>query len=161
MTALNCDPCYGTLAIAGVPLCVQAWCLPDLSALWIGPSRRGADVVIPHLAGSLPQVERRASTAFSLRFIVTGALAGAGVAAASTPSRQLEANWAYLMANVLKPLATGTGTRTVTWTLPSGASVSAAAHVSCGKALSLGTDAVLRTTVELIVPGGDLIIPGG
>lgn len=152
---IQCTSCYGTLTISTVLLSGSAWCLPDLSSLWATPDVRGDDRLIPGVTGVKAYPRRLTASRYSLPMIVAGKYTRTG-ALNSNWQAGLEANLAYLMANVLLPTGTGDGTRTCVWTLPSGATVTAAVHVYGFVSPQLFPGSLLRGTLELSAPHGDL-----
>lgn len=122
---LNCDTCYGTLTINGVSMAnpYGAWCLPDLSPLWGMPDQRpNADGLMPGATGMRGFPQRGTRTVYQLRFLASGQVNGqtgelvqdSGL----TPEGMLATNIAYLYAQVLAPVGSGTGTRPAVWVVP-------------------------------------------
>lgn len=147
--------CYGSITIDGVAMNCPAWTLPDLSALWGTEDVRGADRLIPGTAGVKPYQRRATVTHYSLPFLVTGQVTVSGGVNAD-PYQGLQTNMAYLQSNVLQPTGTGDGTRTLVWTLPSGATVTSHVHVLGLANPQLQPLALLRATLEISSPHGDL-----
>ena len=154
----GCDTsCHGSLAIDGVDLHTMAWCVPDLSALWGTPDVRGSDRLLPGSAGVIAYPRRRTVTRYSLPLLVNGHWDEDGIEHGD-PEAQLARNWAYLQDNLLDQPGTADGTRTAVWTLPDANVVVADVHVLGTAAPTIVAGTVLRTTLELSVPGGDLHI---
>lgn len=166
--ALNCDPCYGTLMLNGVLMTTPAWCLFDMSALWRGPDQRGSDgVLVPHLRGLQPRRRRLQATRYSLPLLITGQVDVDGLPwwqSTESPEHRLELNLQHLNDRVLLPRSeavanyTGDGTVVMIWTLPSGSTRVRDATVLPSPAAQLDVGAIMRTTLELVVPGGNLFI---
>lgn len=158
--ALDCTSSIyeGRLTIDGVALTNAdgAWHTPDLSALWSTPEQRGANRLLPGIAGVKAYKKRNTQTEYALPFVAVGAVDRLGnFAAEGDQPAQLEENLTYLFENVALPTNTGDGTRSCTWTLPSGSSIVADVHV-VGLRGSVLPGAIYRGTLELSVPGGDL-----
>jgi hypothetical protein len=138
----------GSLAIGGVAMANQfgAWgIVPDrgkggLIPLWTDFEVRGENRVLPTPAPSvtgvvIPYQRRITQSGHDLRLLVTGDIDGQTGATPTDAIVGLEANLAYLTANVIQPPATASGTRAAVLTMPSGATRTADVQV-------------LRTTVE-------------
>ena len=155
---IEIGPCYdGTLDIDGVAMSnpFGAWHTPDLGALWSTPEQRGKNRLIPGVQGVKAYKRRNTETIYMLPFLAVGAVDRLGnLAVEGEQGEVLEQNITFLMLNVGLPTNVGDGTRVVTWTLPSGTTVVADAHVRLVGAPTTG--AIYRGTLELSVPHGDL-----
>lgn len=122
--AINCcTDCTGELVIEGedgdVSMHSAQWCLTDLSSLWEEPNLRGANVVIPGIAGRHANPRRIDETDYALPFLVSGTLDLTGVLAADE-NQQLFDTLAFLRAQILDPPAPPTATRASTLYSPDG-----------------------------------------
>lgn len=149
--------CYGQLSIDGVSMHRLAWQIPDLSDLWKSPEIRGGDRLLPGVVGVKPYRRRKTVTRYSLPLLVNGHWDRFDVEVAD-PDGQLAVNMRYLLDVVALPTNVGDGTRPATVTWPDGEETTADVHVLGIPAGQLLPNAVLRTTLELSVPGGDLHI---
>lgn len=140
------------LEIAGVPLATPAWRIVDLSAMFIGPALRGTDRLIPAAAGVKPYRRRATVTTKPFPMVIFGAKNQEGVANANVRVGLLT-NIEYLRTNVIDPLATGNGTRTVIWRRADGTTRTAQAHVLPLELGPLGPTAV-RAVLTLSIPTG-------
>lgn len=153
----GCETCYGSLAIEGVDLNRNAWCV-DLGQLWASPEVRGVNTQLPGVVGTAAEPYRITETRFSLPLWVNGhwlpddspVVGGGGIEA------QLEANLAYIYANVVLTNTTTDVTQTAVWTLPSGGTVVAEVQAKRVPPGILSPGAVFRSTLELVCPLGDL-----
>jgi hypothetical protein len=141
------------LDIDGVSLHRDAWWISDLSPLWGSPDVRGADKVIPGASGVRPKKRRANVTQVVLELVVVGEYDRFDAPTAIDPTEQLEANVAYLRANVMDPTNVGDGTRLATHHLPSGATRSGPVHV-------IDFEPASRALTEMTFALG-LSIPGG
>lgn len=154
---LDTTSCDGTLAIDGHALSTPAWHTPDLSDLYGTPTLRGTDRVLPGVTGVRAYRRRATVTLRSLPFLVTGQVDRFGTPYPD-PDAGLQTNIAYLNANVLLPTNVGDGTRSFVWTLVDASTVAVSVHV-----LGLGPrrrlpGALLKTTLELSFPDGDIAL---
>lgn len=153
-----CDPCYGSLAINGVSLNGMGICV-DLSELWASPEVRGSNTILPGVIGVAAERYRPTETRYSLPLHVNGHWShatGVAVAGGGNIEAQLEANMAWLYANVVILDTTVLVTQTAVWTLPSGGTKVAEVQVLRVPPPALLPGAILRSTLELRVPGADL-----
>lgn len=97
--------------------------------LWAGFDVRGQDRILPSVTGYIAYQRRRTVTAFNLRLIVVGDVIGETGAPELDTRVGLEENIEYLRENVIDPVATQTGTRSATLTMPSGNTREAEIHV--------------------------------
>lgn len=146
----ECDPCYGSLVIAGVSLNRLAWCV-DLSALWGTPVVRGTNTPLPGVVGTAAEPYRLTETLHSLPLHVNGHWDpdDVAVAAGANVYAQLEANLAELYASVVFTNTTTDVTQTATWSLPSGATVVAEVQVLRVPPPALLPGAIMRSTLEV------------
>lgn len=149
----------GTLTIDGLSLNGPAWDVPDLSPLWVSGAIRGDDRLIPGAAGVIAYPRRRTVTEVDLDMIITGDVDQSGDDYPDAVEG-LEANLEVLRATIVEPVTTGTGTRSATLTMPSGASRTGDVHViklDCGPVVALFHQrARMRATLTLSIPAGRL-----
>lgn len=148
----NYGTCLGTLTINSVAMNTYGWYIVDLRDLWLGPTVRGSDRVIPGVNGVIPFMRRPTVRTVSLPMIVSGKKSAAGVDYAN-PYVGLETNIAYLRANVVDPTLTTNGTRSATLTMPSGATRTASIHVlsmTPGDAVKY----IQKFTLDISIPTG-------
>jgi hypothetical protein len=140
------------LEISSVPFATPAWRITDLTSLFDGPDVKGGDRDLPH--GVAVAYPRRATiTVVDLPLVVFGASDQDGVAYADA-REGLEANIAYLRANVVDPLTTGDGTRPAVLHQFSGATLSADVTVISPLRLSRFTPVAARGVLRLSIPTG-------
>lgn len=146
---------YGALTIGGISMHTYGWNILELRDLWIVTAVRGADRLIPGVAGLRPKPRRRTATPHSLPMTITGLSDSVGnvITDPQAQRNQLETHIAYLMDNVVAPTGTATGTRDAVLTMPSGATRTAAIHVL---SITPGTynPIGLRATLDISIPAG-------
>ncbi len=103
------------LSIAGIALATPAFRGVDLSDLLRPADQRGGDRVIPH-GGVVSKPRRRTVSKRSLPMVINGNLDQDGVAIANYRIG-VDTHIAYLIANIVEPITTGTGTRSATLVL--------------------------------------------
>lgn len=155
--------CDGVLTIGGIVMNRPAWAVTgdgdgegSLFDLLIGVEQRGEDRLMPFGVGVIPYRRRITVTTHTLRLLVVGDVDENGDPT-TDHTDGLRANLAYLMANVVAPVATSAGTRAATWDPPAGATqLSAAIHVTgiTKKKMALGDNAVFEGTLNISVPAG-------
>ena len=114
-------------------------------------TQRGADRLIPNVAGVVPYPRMMHDVTHLLELVFFGDYDSDGAPTADS-NLGLRANIAEVAA-IAEPVTTGDGTRTVTWTRPGGA-VSADCHVG-PLTVGGGSSAFARATLELHVPAGE------
>jgi hypothetical protein len=128
----------GSLSVGGVALAnaFGAWGIVGdergnggLVKLWTDFDVRGEDRILPSVTGVIAYPRRMTATRHDLRLLVTGDVNGQTGATPSDATQGLETNLEYLRANFLAPVATATGTRAATLTMPSGSTRTADIHV--------------------------------
>lgn len=141
------------LSIAGIALATPAFCHTDLSDLLRPADQRGGDRVIPH-GGVVAKPRRRTVSKRSLPMYINGRLDQNG-AAISDYRTGVDTHIAYLLANLVEPITTGTGTRSATLTLATGA-FTTNVHV---EALDIGDrdGAIVFATLQLSIPTGQFL----
>lgn len=142
------------LEIDGVPLPSDAWDVLSLLPLWHGPQVRGSDRLIPGAAGVKAYRRRATVTVRTLELVIYGHVDEDGNPNVDVRAG-LEANVAYLRANVADPTNVGDGTRTAVLHLPSGATRTADVHVVGFDLGEFGPTSV-RATLDLSIPSGAL-----
>lgn len=119
-----CTECSGELTFTGdgapFPFTMhrQAWCLTDLSELWLMPSLRAANVIISGTRGRRPYAPIEDETDFALPFIISGVVDENDAATTLDENEQLERNIALLRSTVLDP--DGAATKPASLTSPDG-----------------------------------------
>lgn len=164
MAGLHISLTDGNLTIGGIPMKTHGWNILDLRSLWMPATIRGADKLLPGAAGVRSYPRRKTVTEVSLPMVLTGEANANGVAPAvgvqgptTAYFAQLEANIAYLRANVVDPIAPTTdGTRTAVLTMPSGATRTGKVLV-VGLSLDSAVSHTISATLTLSVPGGTLV----
>ena len=146
----------GDLTIGGVPMNCAAWRVENLYELWLPATQRGTDRdrVRPGVNGRLPRRRRVDVTTRSLQMTVIGGFNHLGVA---HPSMfiGMQANVDYLVANVVNPPNTVTGTRSATLTMPDGTTRTKDIHVQGMEFGSMHRQAREATlTIEISIPEG-------
>src|SRR5690606_32265604 len=97
--------------------------------LWSLFDVRGEDRILPSATGVIPYQRRMTVTRADIRFIIVGDIIGQTGVPASDAAVGLATNTEYIRANVLAPVASSTGTRAATLTIPGQATRSANIHV--------------------------------
>lgn len=140
------------LEISGISMSiVGAWMLIDYTPLLQDAEQRGDDRLVPHLPGRIAHPRRRDRTAVVLPMEIYGDNDQTGAAHANQVDG-LEANIAYLNANVVAPVSTGDGTRAAVLHLPAG-NRNANVHV-VGLGLSRTSPTTARASLKLNIPTG-------
>lgn len=124
--------------------------------LWHGPAVRGSDRLIPGAAGVRPHRRRATVTKRQLELVIFGDNDIDGDPH-TDPQEGLEANVAYIRANITDPIVAEPGTRTVVVGLPSGATMTGEAHV---EELELGaiSGTTMLAVITLSIPAGALVV---
>lgn len=153
----------GNLTIGGIDMNRPAWAVigdergeGGLLKLWVEFEVRGSDRVLPSATGVIPYPRRMTVTRHDLRFLVVGDVDSAGTPVADTRSG-LRANLEYLRTNVFAPVASSTGTRAATLTVPGGANRTADIHVLRVQTQSYYIDecgSIWVGTLQISIPGG-------
>jgi hypothetical protein len=158
----------GTLTISGISMNIAngAWgILGDATGrgglihLWAGFDVRGEDRVLPGAPGVIAYPRRITKTRHDLRLLIVGDVIGQTGVPASNAIEGLAANIEYLRANVIAPVASSTGTRAASLTVPGAATRTADIHVlkmtiqeymldECGS--------IAVTTLQIDIPAGRL-----
>lgn len=156
----------GTLTIGGISMNPTngAWGVigdergeGGLVKLWVDYDVRGEDRLLPGATGVIPYRRRMTVTRHDLRLLVVGDVDGQTGAPVADSRSGLRANLEYLRANVFAPVASTSGTRAATLTVPGGATRSADIHVlgvvtqsyalvECGS--------IWIGTLQISIPGG-------
>lgn len=163
MAGLNLSFSDGNLSIDGIPMKTHGWNVLDLRPLWMPASIRGSDKILPGASGVRAYPRRPTVTEISLSMIITGEanmLGAPPVTGVEHVSQalfiQLQANIAYLRANVIDPISPSTdGTRTAILTMPDGSTRTGAVHV-VGLTVNDMKEHIMATTLTLSIPGGTL-----
>lgn len=162
----------GSLVIDGESMNRPAWAVlgdergtGGLVHLWVEFDVRGQDRILPTATGVIPYQRRLTATRKDLRLLVVGDVDETGTPVAN-PTEGLEANLEYLRANTFAPVASSTGTRAATLTMPSGATRDADIHVLgvvvqsyvLGKIIDdCAQGAIAITTLQISIPTGRFV----
>lgn len=133
--------------IIGTTAC---WCV-NMNVLY-NERHRGDDRVLPGTAGVSGNPRILDAVVHSLELIIDGRTDSDGVSNANAHTG-LRANIAEIK-TITTPVTTGDGTRTVTWTRPGSANVSASCHVG---PLEIGdwiSKSAVRATLDIQVDAG-------
>lgn len=152
--AISMNPANGAWAIVG-----DERGEGGLIKLWADFDVRGEDRILPSVTGVIAYPRRMTVTRHDLRLLVVGDVNGQTSAPVSDSRIGLQNNLEYLRTNVFAPVASSTGTRTATLTLPSGSTRTGAIHVlgvvtqsyhlsECGS--------IWIGTLQISIPGGRL-----
>lgn len=128
-----------------------------LVQLWTDYDVRGDDRLLPGANGVIAYQRRLTVTKHDLRIIVAGDVIGSTGLPASDDREGLAANLAYLNTNVVAPVASATGTRAATLTVPGQATRAADIHVLSLKTQSyllMECGSVLVGTLRISIPAG-------
>lgn len=148
--------CQGSLTIAGVSMHGPAWDVVDLVPLWLTPTVRGGpNRAIPGIAGRRSFQRRIDETAVSLPMLVQGEVDRLGVAQAN-PWAGLQANVAYLRANVVDPTGLTDGTRAASLLMPNGTTRTASVVV-LGMTPGAFVKYVRKFTLDILIPAGGFV----
>lgn len=148
----------GELTIGGISMHTYGWNILDLRDLWTVVAVRGQDRLIPGVSGLRAKRRRFTATPHSLPMVISGLHTQNGTAVTDPDARiiQFQDNLDYLMTNLVAEVATPTGTRAATLTMPSGGTRTANIHV-LGISPGTWTPAVLRCTLDISIPGGRFV----
>ena len=162
MAGLNDYDCEGTLVIGGVSMNRPAWGVfgdeqgdGALMGLITNITQRGEDRVLPYANGVIAYPRRNTVTTHELRLLVVGDVDDSGAAVADHAAG-LTNNLQYIMANVVAPVASTTGTRSATYTPPDGTPLTADIHV-VGLSQTrywAGTNAIWAGRLRISIPAG-------
>lgn len=114
----------GVLTIDGIVMNKASWDLPDLRPLWMSALTRGEDRTLWGFEGQSPRPRRRNGTPHLLPMYISGEVdendnpVDCDTEAAFMARVQL--NIDYLMINVVNPVVSATGTRSVSLAMPAG-----------------------------------------
>ena len=154
MPKLTYNAAAGDLSIGGVAMNCPAWVVLNLQELWHPANVRGSDRLIPGTDGVLPYRRRSTVTTRSLQMIISGTHDQSGNTT-TTPLLGLQANFDYLVANVVAPTGSGNGTRAAILTMPDASTRLADVHVL---GIQLGDTGPggqwAKAVVELSIPAG-------
>lgn len=150
----------GNLTLNGIAMKTPAWTCPDLTPLWLPPTVRGQDRLLPGSAGVIPYPRRRTVTEYALDFRVSGMADMNGIPATGSGNgpaefQQLESNLHYLRQNVFDPEASPNADGTVpgVLTMPSGVTRTANLHV-IGFTVNVRVAHILQGTLDISIPSG-------
>lgn len=156
----NCDVCNGGLkfntagALPEIDLLNgYAWCVTDTSDLW-KLEVRGDDRVLAGVAGRRAHPRELDAVTMQFPMVVVGKYTKDG-AVNVDPSAGLDINLMYLRTNLELPIASGNGTRQMTWTRESGGTpLTANVHVIPPMQHKVGSGYLARLVLEVSVPSG-------
>ncbi len=146
----------GNLILNEIPMKTDAWACTDLTPLWMPPTIRGADRVIPEGSGVIKNRRRRTATRYALDFRISGFVPGSNPSSNGPEEfEQLEYNLNFLRQNVLDPRVSPNPDGTVPGLLimPSGDIRAASVHV-LGFTINNRVSHVIQGTLELSIPSG-------
>ena len=150
----------GNLTLNGIPMKTHAWTCVDLTPLWMPPTIRGSDRILPGASGVLARRRRKTVTQYALDFMVSGMSDQDGVIVAGSGNgleefEQLEFNLEYLRTNVLDVRTSPNldGTVPGVLTMPSGNLRAADVHV-LGFTVNARVAHVLQGVLDISVPSG-------
>lgn len=162
MAGLSDFACDGTLTIGGESMNRPAWMIGadergegGLFQLITEVEQRGEDRLLPSATGVIPYRRRITRTTHQLRLVVVGDVDETGADVADH-NAGLDANLAYIITNVVAPVASAAGTRVATYVTVGGRSLTADVHVTGlrQKEYALGRNAIWIGDLLLSVPGG-------
>lgn len=167
MAGFNFSTVEGNLTLNDVPMKTRAWTCPDLTPLWMPPSIRGSDRILPGASGVIGNPRRITVTQYSLDFRISGmsdmygtAVTGAGSAAGNGPEEfeQLEYNLTYLRDNVIdtRQAPNANGTIPGVLTMPSGQIRTANVHV-LGFTVNSRVSHILQGVLDISIPAGGFV----
>lgn len=163
MAGFSYSTVEGNLTLNGVAMKTPAWTCPDLTPLWLPPTVRGQDRLLPGAPGVRPHRRRKTVTEYALDFRVSGLADRFGVAPAGTGNgvaefQQLEENMNYLRQYVLDTTASANSNGTIpgVLTMPSGAVRTAAVHV-IGFSVNVRVSHILQGTLDISIPSGGFV----
>ncbi len=141
------------LSIAGIALATPAFKGTDLSDLLRPADQRGGDRVIPH-GGVIAKPRRRTVSKRSLPLVINGNVDQDGNAIGNYRTG-VDTHIAYLLANIVEPITTGTGTRSASLVLVTGTHTTPV-HV---EGLDIGDRdmAIVFATLQLSIPNGQFL----
>lgn len=149
---ISMSPANGAWGIVG-----DAQGSGGLVHLWTKFDVRGQDRILPGAPGVIAYQRRMTVTRADLRLLVVGDVIGQTGSIPSDPIEGLATNLEYLRANVIAPVASSTGTRAASLTVPGLATRTADIHV-IGHVIQeyqLGMcGAIAVTTLQISIPGG-------
>ncbi len=151
------ETCQGTVTVDGILMHRLAWELFDLSALLGQPALRGDNRLVPGNPGTIAYPQRLTQSRYSLPLLICGHWnENDDYADPDDIWGQQADNIAYLMTNVLLPPGIATITRTFEWQAANGDSVTSEVQMLQPQPpVELG-QATQITTMEILVPDGDL-----
>jgi hypothetical protein len=164
MSGISDFACDGSVTIGAISMNRLAWMIGgdedgegSLFDLLTLVEQRGEDRILPTATGVLAYPRRRTKTEHELRLVVVGDVDQTGATVADH-TVGLQANLAYIMANVVAPVVSSTGTRTFTWTTPAGTSLTGPVHVTGirKRTLVLGQNAMWIGRLLISIPAGAL-----
>lgn len=145
------------LTIDDVPCSTKAWQIADHTPLWNEAQVRGSDVLVPGIAGVIPQRRRRTVTSVSLPMMFWGDFDSDGTPATDV-REQLWLNVAEFQELVIEPTGVGDGTRAAVLHLAGGHTLVGDVHVLGQLALGGLADGptAVRGVLDLSIPAGRL-----
>lgn len=141
------------LEISSIPLHTPAWRVRNLYVLLTGPDVRGSDRILPGANGEKVFRRRVAASTRTLELVILGHKDQDGNINADAHVG-LEANLAYLRANLLAPPTASPWTRPAVLHLTGGGTLSANVHVLPPLDVGYATRAVMRATLDIRIPAG-------
>jgi hypothetical protein len=124
--------------------------------LWSAGSQTGSDVQLAGVNGSLARPRFLTATTHTLQLVISGKVRVSG--SATTNAANLAANIEYLRETVCVPVASSSGTRTISVTMPSGiTTLTGSVHVGnlrFGEVVPNAKWAL--ATMDINIPAGEL-----
>jgi hypothetical protein len=157
MAGFTWNTAAGGLTIASVDMMQPAWQVRNLVSLWLPGDQRGADKLIPGVAGRKPYARYVDTTTRTLELKITGEINRTGTPYADR-FEGLQVNIDYLITNVVNPTGSGDGTRSLVLTMPDGTTRTESVHVT---GMDIGryneTGRWVLATIDLSIPSGRII----
>lgn len=114
----------GVLTIDSIVMNKASWDLPDLRPLWMSALTRGQDRTLWGFEGQSPRPRRRTGTPHLLPMYISGEVNSTDEPidcdTEAAFMANIQANIDYLLINVVKPVVSATGTRSVSLDMPAG-----------------------------------------
>jgi len=157
MPKLTYNAAAGDLTIGGIAMNCSAWTVLNLYELWQPANVRGSDRLIPGSAGVVAYQRRATVTTRSLQMLISGTHDRTGASVADR-FEGLQANDAYLSANVVVPTGASDGTRSAVLTMPDSTIRTEPVHVLGLELGDLSLDGSwAKAVLELSIPTGRIV----
>jgi hypothetical protein len=146
----------GVLTIDGVVMMCPAWAVTDVTPLWMGPTQRGSDLLIPGRPGQLPNPRRADATKVTLRMVLDGSVDRDDVPWTCGEREGLRRNVLFLRQHVSDPTNIGDGTRGLALVTPDLSSTLTGRATIEALRTGVRSGPVWVATLELSLPDGAL-----